>query len=94
MNVMNAFGQRQHPEKFVPLVIRKALAGELVTIHTHTAAHPHESGVGSAGVRAGEGGGAAGQIPGSRFYIHARNIAAAVLFLLERGQVGEKCVRC
>ena len=27
---------------------------------------------------------------GSRFYIHARNIAAAVLFLLEKGEVGEK----
>ena len=27
---------------------------------------------------------------GSRFYIHARNIADAVLFLLNRGEVGEK----
>jgi len=27
---------------------------------------------------------------GSRFYIHARNTAAAVLFLIERGVVGEK----
>lgn len=72
MNVMNAFGQRQHPEKFVPLVIRKALAGELVTIHTHTPEGSSE------------------QVPGSRFYIHARNIAAAVLFLLNKGTVGEK----
>lgn len=27
---------------------------------------------------------------GSRFYIHARNVAAAVLFLLKHGKVGEK----
>ena len=27
---------------------------------------------------------------GSRFYIHARNIAEAVLFLLEKGNIGEK----
>ena len=28
--------------------------------------------------------------PGSRYYIHARNVAAAVLFLLEHGTAGEK----
>jgi dTDP-glucose 4,6-dehydratase len=32
-NTMNLFGERQHPEKFIPLVIRKVLNGELVTIH-------------------------------------------------------------
>ncbi len=31
---MNAFGERQHPEKFIPLVIRRALSGEMVTIHS------------------------------------------------------------
>lgn len=30
---MNIFGERQHPEKFIPMVIRKVLAGEVVTIH-------------------------------------------------------------
>jgi dTDP-glucose 4,6-dehydratase len=30
---MNLFGERQHPEKFIPLVIRKVMAGETVTIH-------------------------------------------------------------
>jgi dTDP-glucose 4,6-dehydratase len=30
------------------------------------------------------------QEAGTRFYIHARNVAAAVLFLLENGKVGEK----
>jgi dTDP-glucose 4,6-dehydratase len=28
--------------------------------------------------------------PGSRYYIHARNVAAAVLFLLDKGTAGEK----
>lgn len=32
-NTMNLFGERQHPEKFIPLVIRKVLAGETITIH-------------------------------------------------------------
>jgi dTDP-glucose 4,6-dehydratase len=58
---MNVVGERQHPEKFVPLVIRKALHGEMVTIHSH----PDKT-------RAG-----------SRFYIHARNVADAVHFLMD-----------
>lgn len=32
---MNIFGERQHPEKFIPTVIRKALKGECVTIHSN-----------------------------------------------------------
>lgn len=31
---MNNFGERQHPEKFIPLIVRKVLAGETVTIHS------------------------------------------------------------
>ena len=68
VNVMNAFGERQHPEKFIPKCIRKILAGE--TVHVHS--HPDK------------------RRAGTRFYIHARNIAAAVGFLLEKGSVGEK----
>lgn len=30
---MNIFGERQHPEKFIPLVIKKVLLGERVLIH-------------------------------------------------------------
>ena len=30
----NVFGQRQHPEKFIPLCIRKARDGEVITIHS------------------------------------------------------------
>ena len=68
INVMNAFGQRQHVEKFIPKTIKKVIEGNLVHIHSY----PDKK-------RAG-----------SRFYIHARNIADAVLFLLNRGEVGEK----
>jgi len=59
---MNIIGERQHPEKFVPLVIRKVLNGEEVTIHANPGATE----------------------AGSRFYIHARNVASAVHFLLGR----------
>jgi dTDP-glucose 4,6-dehydratase len=60
-NTMNVFGERQHPEKFIPMVIRKVRDGEKVIIHadsTRTKA-------------------------GSRFYLHARNVANALHFLLE-----------
>lgn len=63
---MNVFGERQHPEKFIPKVIKAVLTGEKVYIHankTKTAA-------------------------GTRFYIHARNVAAAIMFLLERWELG------
>ena len=30
---MNVFGERQHPEKFIPMCIKKARDGETVTIH-------------------------------------------------------------
>jgi len=68
VNVMNAFGERQHVEKFIPKVIKKVLNDETVYIHSY----PDKK-------RAG-----------SRFYIHSRNIAAAVLFLIKNGKLGEK----
>ena len=30
---MNIFGERQHPEKFIPICIKRSLTGELVQIH-------------------------------------------------------------
>jgi len=30
---MNIFGERQHPEKFIPMTIRKILNNEIITIH-------------------------------------------------------------
>lgn len=68
MNVMNAFGERQHVEKFIPKVIKRVLNGEKIEIHADKTC----------------------ENPGSRFYIHARNIASAVMFLIENGVVGEK----
>ena len=65
---MNAFGERQHVEKFIPLCINKIRNDE--TIHIHS--YPDK------------------KTSGTRFYIHARNIAAAVLFLIIRGTLGEK----
>lgn len=58
---MNCFGERQHPEKFVPMIIKKVLAGESVTIHSNKEKTK----------------------AGSRFYIHCRNVASALTFLMD-----------
>lgn len=68
VNVMNAFGERQHVEKFIPLCIKKVLNEEKVYIHSYPDM----------------------KRSGTRFYIHGRNIAAAVLFLINNGKIGEK----
>lgn len=68
VNVMNAFGERQHVEKFIPLCIKKMLNNEKIYIHSY----PDKV------------------TAGTRFYIHGRNIAAAVLFLITNGTIGEK----
>jgi len=60
-NTMNVIGERQHPEKFVPLVINKILNNETVFIHSN----PDKTKA------------------GSRFYIHARNVAEALRFIIE-----------
>ena len=67
VNVMNAFGERQHVEKFIPKCIKYILEGQKIYIHSDSTC----------------------KIPGSRFYIHARNIADAVLFLIKNGKIGE-----
>lgn len=67
-HTMNVFGERQHPEKYIPGTIAKVRDGELVTVH----ADPSRT-------RAG-----------SRFYIHARNVADGVLHVLKHGAVGDK----
>jgi dTDP-glucose 4,6-dehydratase len=59
-HTMNVFGERQSPEKYIPLCIRKVLADEMVTIHSN----PDKTKA------------------GSRHYIHARDVASALLFLL------------
>ncbi len=59
-HTMNVFGQRQHPEKFIPMCIKRARDGETITIHSDPTK----------------------EIPGSRHYIHAEDVADALLFLL------------
>jgi dTDP-glucose 4,6-dehydratase len=67
IHCMNVFGERQHPEKFIPLCIRKIRDGEPITIH----GTPDK------------------KRSGSRFYIHARNVAAAVHWLLDNHEQRE-----
>lgn len=64
---MNAFGERQHVEKFIPKCINSILNNEKIYIHADTNCIKS----------------------GSRFYIHSRNIASAVMFLIEKGVIGE-----
>ena len=60
-HTMNVFGERQHPEKFIPKVIRAALDSHIIPIHSDKTK----------------------TVAGSRMWIHARNVAAAILHLLE-----------
>jgi dTDP-glucose 4,6-dehydratase len=57
-NTMNVFGERQDPEKFIPLCILRSLRGENIPVHSDKSGRS-----------------------GSRFYIHARNVASALLYI-------------
>jgi dTDP-glucose 4,6-dehydratase len=67
-HTMNVFGERQHPEKYIPSTIGKVRDGKLVTVHANKDRTK----------------------AGSRFYIHARNVGSAMLFLTKNGEPGEK----
>lgn len=67
-NCMNVFGERQHPEKFLPNCIKKLLHDEIVLIHSYPGCAKS----------------------GTRFYVHARNVADVSLFLVFNGVWGEK----
>lgn len=69
-HTMNVFGERQHPEKFIPMCIRKIRDAETVTIHSDSSK----------------------TIPGSRFYIHAKDVAEAMYFLLHLNEEQMKIV--
>jgi dTDP-glucose 4,6-dehydratase len=60
-HTMNVFGERQHPEKYIPMCIKKVRDGQTITVHSD----------------------ASRTIPGSRHYIHAVDVADALLFLLK-----------
>lgn len=66
-HTMNVFGQRQHPEKYIPMCIRRVRDGDKITIHSDRSK----------------------TIPGSRHYIHAEDVADAVLFLLKQNKTFE-----
>lgn len=75
-HTMNVFGERQHPEKYIPMCIKRARDGETVTIHSN----------------------AEKTKAGSRHYIHAKDVADALMFLLpydvsglEKDYGGAKC---
>lgn len=74
-HTMNVFGERQHPEKYIPMCIKKVRDGKPITIHSD----PTKT------------------IPGSRHYIHAEDVADALLFLLSsptvvyKDSTGAKC---
>lgn len=67
-HTMNVFGERQSPEKFIPLCTRRVHKGEKITIHSN----PSKTKA------------------GSRHYIHARDVADALLFLLDQPTIVER----
>jgi dTDP-glucose 4,6-dehydratase len=75
-HTMNAFGERQHPEKYIPMCIKRIRDNQRVLVHSN-----------SEKTKAG-----------SRHYIHARDVADALMFLynydltkLPRDFGGAKC---
>ena len=75
-HTMNVFGERQNPEKYIPMVIKKARDGDMVTVHANSEK----------------------TIAGSRHYIHAEDVADALLFLykydlssMRADETGAKC---
>lgn len=67
-HTMNAAGERQHPEKFIPICIRNILEGKTIYIHSDPTKTKS----------------------GTRFYIHCRNIANGIHFLLDKFEKREK----
>ena len=75
-HTMNVFGERQNPEKYIPMVIKKVRDGEKVTVHANKEKTK----------------------AGSRHYIHAQDVAEALLFLfnsdidsIKPDETGAKC---
>ncbi len=58
-HTMNVFGERQHPEKYIPLCIKRIRDQQKITVHSN----PEKTKA------------------GSRHYIHARDVADALMFL-------------
>tara|TARA_B100000902_G_C27304663_1_gene914749 strand:+ start:299 stop:1324 length:1026 start_codon:yes stop_codon:yes gene_type:complete len=75
-HTMNVFGERQNPEKYIPMVIKKARDGDTVTVHAN----------------------AEKTVAGSRHYIHAKDVAEAIIFLynydLSKVDIDTSGVKC
>jgi len=71
-NTMNNIGERQHPEKFLPLTVKKLLRGEPMIVHCKKDDEGNIVDI------------------SSRCWLHARNHADGILFLLEHGEPGER----
>ena len=67
-HTMNVFGNRQHPEKFIPLLIGNIRDGKKTYIHSNADCTK----------------------AGTRHYVDAKDVADAVLFLMDSGKAGEK----
>lgn len=72
----NVFGPRQDKEKYIPLVIRKVLAGETVQIHAKWETFEVNGFLAAMPV----------QRPATRLYTYQANVTAAVLHVLEHGE--------
>ncbi len=59
-HTMNVFGERQHPEKYIPMVIKRVRDGEKVFVHSNKEK----------------------TMAGSRHYIHAKDVADGLMFIL------------
>jgi dTDP-glucose 4,6-dehydratase len=57
---MNVFGERQHPEKYIPMCIKNVRDQKMITVHSDSSRTQ----------------------AGSRHYIHAADVADAMMFLL------------
>lgn len=65
---MNVFGERQAPEKFIPVCIKSCLEDAEIPIYSHKDL----------------------KTSGTRYYLHAKAVAEAMLFLSSKGISGEK----
>ena len=67
-NTMNLYGERQHPEKWIPKIMKYIVTGKELEIHSDKNCLN----------------------PGTRSYIHARNCADAILFIIKNGVIGQR----
>lgn len=81
-NTMNLFGERQDPEKFVGLIMSNLMAGKTIKVHAQPLSNGHVRLARAAGIRTVEFEGRQWR-PGSRIWLHARNHADALVWLLQ-----------